>query len=141
MSSNNQHQHRSSSSESTSKAQLIQDRLKSFIGTEMFYQLPLFKTRFTDGVKYLSEVADCFWLITDTSVIAKSLINKSEFITIDFKRLSKAEQIESHTEAIILYSDGNDNLLEKHGYFVTDFPLDELRLFFVNDTLMLPSEY
>nr|WP_019038315.1 DUF6876 family protein [Psychroflexus tropicus] len=68
-------------------------------------------------------------------------MGKSEFITIDFKRLSKAEQIKSITEAVILYSDGNNNLLEKHGYFAMDFPLDELRLFFVNDTLMLPSEY
>ena len=44
-------------------------------------------------------------------------------------------------EAEIVYSDGNDNILEKHGYRATDFPLDELRLYFVNDTLMLPSEY
>ena len=44
-------------------------------------------------------------------------------------------------EAEIIYTDGNDNILEKHGYRATDFPLDELRLFFVNDTLMLPSEY
>jgi hypothetical protein len=141
MSSKNQHQHNSSTLKSTSKAQIIQERLKSFTGTEMFYQLPLFKTRFTDGVKYLSEVAECFWLVTDASVIAKSLKGKNEFITIDFKRLSKVEQIKSKTEAVILYTDGNNNLLEKHGYFVTDFPLDDLRLFFVNDTLMLPSEY
>ena len=26
-------------------------------------------------------------------------------------------------------------------YDLTDFPLDELRLFFVDDTLMLPNEY
>lgn len=124
-----------------SEAALIKEHLKSFTGTEMFYQLPLFKTRFTDGLKYLTEVANCFWLITDTSVIAKSLMGKSEFITIDFKRLSKAEQIESNTEAIILYTDGNNRVLEKHSYFATDFPLDELRLFSLNDTLMLPSEY
>jgi hypothetical protein len=31
--------------------------------------------------------------------------------------------------------------LEKHGYLATDFPLDELRLFFVDGTLMLPGEY
>ncbi|WP_346210695.1 DUF6876 family protein, partial [Gelidibacter algens] len=37
--------------------------------------------------------------------------------------------------------DGNDTVLEKQGYRATDFPLDELRLFFVNDTLMLPGEY
>ena len=125
------------------KAQIneIKEGLQHFHGTEMFYQIPLLRTRFTDGLKYLANVADCFWLITDTSVIAKSLMNRSEFITIDFKRLSEEKQDYSGYEAEIIYSDGNDNILEKQGYRATDFPLDELRLFFVNDTLMLPSEY
>lgn len=119
----------------------IREQLQYFYGTEMFYQIPLLKTRYTDGVKYLSEVAECFWLITDASVMAKSLKGRSEFITIDFKRLPDNKQEISGYEAEIIYSDGNNNILEKHGYYVTDFPLNELRLFFVNDTLMLPSEY
>jgi len=68
-------------------------------------------------------------------------MNQSEFITIDFKRLSEERQDFTGYEAEIIYTDGNDNISEKYGYRVTDFPLDELRLFFVNDTLMLPSEY
>ena len=119
----------------------IKEGLQHFHGTEMFYQIPLLRTRFTDGLKYLANVADCFWLITDTSVIAKSLMDRSRFITIDFKRLSGETQESTGYEAEIIYTDGNDNILEKHGYRVTDFPLDELRLYFVNDTLMLPSEY
>ena len=56
----------------TSKAQVneIKEGIQHFHGTEMFYQIPLLRTRFTDGLKYLANVADCFWLITDTSVIA-----------------------------------------------------------------------
>ncbi|MBA6154804.1 DUF6876 family protein [Gelidibacter maritimus] len=119
----------------------IKEGLQRFHGTEMFYQIPLLRTRFTDGLKYLAEVTDCFWLITDTSVIAKSLKNRSEFITIDFKRLPMEKQEVIGYEAVIIYTDGNDNILEKQGYRATDFPLDELRLYFVNDTLMLPSEY
>jgi hypothetical protein len=125
------------------KAQVyeIKEGLQHFHGTEMFYSIPLLQTRFTDGLKYLSEVAECFWLITDTSVIAKNLMNRSEFVTIDFRRLSKEKQDYTGFEAEIIYTDGNDNILEKHGYRVADFPLDELRLFFVNNTLILPSEY
>lgn len=119
----------------------LQETLQHFNGTEHFFQLPLIRTRFTDGIKYLANIAECFWLITDTSVIAKSLMDKSYFITIDFKRLSKKESVEQGCEAIITYGDGNDTVLETHRYNITDFPLDELRLFFVNDTLMLPSEY
>jgi len=123
------------------QANKIKEGLQHFHGTEMFYSIPLLRTRFTDGLKYLANVADCFWLITDTSVIAKSLMDRSEFITIDFRRLSAEKQESKGYEAEIIYTDGNDTVLEKHGYRVTDFPLDELRLFFVNDTLMLPSEY
>ena len=123
------------------QAHKIKAELQQFIGTETFFKIPLIGTRFTDGLKYLADEAHCFWLITDASVIAKSLSNRSHFITVDFKRLSEKEQFEMQCEAIIKYGDGNDTILETHRYHVTDFPLDELRLFFVNDTLMLPSEY
>ena len=119
----------------------IKEGLEHFYGSEMFFQIPLLQTRFTNGIKYLADVAECFWLVTDTSVIAKSLMKKSYFITIDFKRLNKEEQKKLRCEAIINYGDGNDNILETHRYMVTDFPLEELRLFFVDNTLMLPSEY
>jgi hypothetical protein len=119
----------------------ILKHLKHFTGTEMFYYIPILRTRFTDGLKYLANAADCYWLITDTSVIAKSLMNRSKWVTIDFKRMSAEKQDVTGYEAEIIYSDGNDNVLETHRYNTTDFPLDELRLFFVNDTLMLPSEY
>ncbi|SFR67078.1 hypothetical protein SAMN04488010_1849 [Maribacter stanieri] len=65
------------------KVKEIKERLQQFNGTEMFYQIPLTRTRFTEGLKYLSNVAECFWLITDASIIAKSLKDKSYFITID----------------------------------------------------------
>ena len=123
------------------KVNEIKEGLRHFHGTEMFFQIPILRTRFTNGIKYLAEVANCYWLITDTSVIAKSLMEKSQFITIDFKRLTDIEREKFGCEAIITYGDGNDLIFEKHRYNVTDFPLDELRLYFVNNTLMLPTEY
>tara|TARA_R110002073_G_scaffold527_3_gene4381 strand:- start:299 stop:679 length:381 start_codon:yes stop_codon:yes gene_type:complete len=123
------------------KVNKIKAELQHFNGSETFFNIPLIGTFFTNGLKYLSNEAKCFWLIVDTSVIAKSLLDKSYFITIDFKRLTEKEQKEKECEAIINYSDGNCNILETHRYNVTDFPLDELRLYFVDNTLMLPSEY
>jgi hypothetical protein len=119
----------------------IKAELQHFNGSETFYKIPLIGTRFTDGIKYLADNAECFWLVTDASVIAKSLMNKSYFVTVDFKRLSEKEREESQCEALINYSDGNGHIFETHKYHVTDFPLDELRLFFIDGTLMLPSEY
>ena len=123
------------------KSNTLRESLQQFCGTEQLYKLPLIRTRFTDGIHYLAEQAACFWLVTDASVIAKSLMDRSHFITIDFRRLPEMEREEKQCEALIHYSDGNGNIYETHRYHVTDFPLDELRLFFVNGTLMLPSEY
>lgn len=119
----------------------IEMELRCFTGTEMYYFIPLLGTRYTDGLKYLANAADCYWLITDVSVIAKSLKHRSRWVTIDFKKVPKAQRKSLGYEAEIIYSDGNDNILERQLYGITDFLMDELRLFFVNDTLMLPSEY
>ena len=119
----------------------LKEGLQHFHGSEMLYQIPLTGTRYTEGIKYLANAAECYWLITDASIMAKCLMKISSFITIDFKRLSQEKQDNSGYEAEIIYGDGNDNILEAHRYRVTDFPLDELRLFFVNNTLLLPGEY
>ena len=115
--------------------------LQHFHGSEMLYHIPLTDSRYTEGIKYLANVAECYWLITDASIMAKSLMKQSRFITIDFKRLSQEKQDYTAYEAEVIYGDGNDNILQSHRYRVTDFPLKELRLFYVNNTLMLPSEY
>jgi len=84
------------------KANKIKAQLQHFSGTEIFFKIPLIGTRSTDGLKYLANVAECFWLITDASVIAKKLSNRSSFITIDFKRLSEKEQFEKQCEATLI---------------------------------------
>ncbi|TXD83431.1 hypothetical protein ESY86_09650 [Subsaximicrobium wynnwilliamsii] len=123
------------------QANIILEGLKQFYGSDTYYEIPLIKTRYTCGIKYLAENANCYWLVSDASLMAKTLMTKTEFVTIDFKRLSRKKQDYTGHEAQLIYTDGNENVLECHGYSVSDFPLDELRLFFVNNMLMLPSEY
>ncbi len=121
--------------------QELKARLAAFSGTESFYKIPLLNTVITDGIQYLANKANCFWLVTDASVVAKSLMNRSSFITVDFKKLSTKKQKVLGYAAVIEYSDGNDTILETQKYHLTDFPLETIRLFFTNNTLMLPSEY
>jgi len=123
------------------EVQELRNNLAAFCGTESFYKIPLLNTVITDGIQYLADKANCFWLVTDASVIAKSLMDRSPFVTVDFKKLSPEMQEALGYAAIIEYSDGNDTILETHKYQITDFPLAEIRLFFTNNTLMLPSEY
>ena len=123
------------------KPKEILEGLQHFRGSEICYQIPLTMTRFTEGLKYLAYTAECYWLITDVSIFAKSLLEQSRFITIVFKRLPEEKQDYSGYEAELVYSDGDNNILETHRYHVTDFPLEELPLYFVGNTLMPPNEY
>ncbi|MEZ7494344.1 hypothetical protein QO206_02525 [Leeuwenhoekiella aequorea] len=125
---------------STQSNQII-EQLHRFCGSETIYTIPMFKTRYTEGVKYLAEAANCYWLVTDVMVMAKTLRKKSAFLVIYFNRLSEELQQKQNTEAQITYGDGNGTIPYQQDYKFSDLPLDELRLFFVQDTLMLPGEY
>ena len=117
------------------------EQLQGFCGSTTCYKISLVQAHYTEGIKYLADHAQCHWLITDAAVVCKSLKNKSNFIVILFKRNSTSVQERTHKEAKITYANGNGIILYEQEYEFTDFPLDELRLFFVDDMLMLPNEY
>ena len=125
----------------SAQSKQLLEQLQGFCGSTTCFKIPLVKARYTEGVKYLAEQAQCHWLVTDTAVVCKSLKNKSTFIVILFKRNSTSVQERTHKEAKITYANGNGIILYEQEYEFTDFPLDELRLFFVDDMLMLPNEY
>ena len=121
--------------------QHLKEQLNQFCGSQQIFTLPLCRTRYTEGIQFLAQSANAFWLLTDASVMGKSLRDKSRFITIDFKRYSPSE-VETHGyDAVITYTDGNGTVLTFQQYHFTDFPLEQIRLFFVDNTLLLPSEY
>ena len=117
------------------------ETLNGFCGSETAYTIPMFNIQYTEGVKYLADTAKCYWLLTDAAVITKRIKPKSSFLVVYFKRFSKELQERLHKEAQITYADGNGTILLQQDYEYTDFPLDELRLFCVEDMLMLPNEY
>ena len=121
------------------KTNEIQQHLNEFNGSSSIYKIGLIGTLYTEGIKYLASAAECHWLVTDVSVMGKSLMEKSYFVTVDFKKHLANKPNEP--VATITYGDGNNNILQQQTYGYTDFPLEKLRLFFVNNTLMLPSEY
>ncbi|GMN11356.1 hypothetical protein MTsPCn9_10370 [Croceitalea sp. MTPC9] len=119
----------------------LSDQLRRFHGSAQFYRLPICGTLYTEGIQFLASTANAYWLLTDASIMGKSLMEKSYFITVDFKRLTEAEKEEIGYDATIQYSDGNGLVFTTQKYHINDFPLDKLRLYFVDNTLLLPSEY
>lgn len=114
----------------------LQSELKQFTGSEQVFYNPLFpKFRYTDGIKYLAQEAKCYWLL---DYIFSNQHNKALRETpFQVWKLSVAED---HT-ATVTVEDGNDNKVKNFKIEFTDFPLERIDLWFIEGTLILPSEY
>jgi len=110
--------------------------LEMFTGTEQWYRCQLTGLLYTDGIHYLIE-NNAAWLVTDSLVNIKHLkqLKGEDFLTVKFKLNEDKES------GVYTIDDGNGNILFSHDIEYTDFPLDEIKMFFANGVLMLPSEY
>lgn len=112
--------------------------LPRFTGTDYWYKHELSKLTYTDGVKYLAEIAQCYWLIDIVGSLyfhPDKLMEKEDFLGI------KLVVNESDNSAVFTADDGNGNILYTQNIPFTDFPLTNIKLFCANDVLLLPSEY
>ena len=90
---------------------------------------------FTDGVKYLADKAGSYWLLDEIALAQRfqKAVAKEEF--------QLWHLIVNGNTADLVCEDGNGRkVYAKHIPF-TDFPLDEVKLYFTNNTILLPSEY
>ena len=119
------------------KATFDPSQLAQFIGTTQYYRiLPTFVV--TDGVKYLMEQAECYWLAQLYGLHLVDIdFNREQFTVLKLKRRGEG--------ARIFIEDGNGNTLSYQGLDYTDFPMDEITLFATWSgefwVAMLPSEY
>lgn len=118
------------------KEQLL-DNLSQFTGTTQYYRvLPTFVV--TDGVKYLMNEAECYWLADLYGLhLVDISFNDEPFTVLKLKRVGEG--------ARIVIENGTGKTLSHQGLHFTDFPLDEITLFasWSSDywVCMLPSEY
>lgn len=90
----------------------------------------------TDGTKYLSEKAHCFWLI---DAIASHLPKHFH----DYFCVASLNV--NGTSAVLKIDDGNGNVYATQNIEYTDFPLNEIKLYCSFDgeywVIMLRTEY
>jgi hypothetical protein len=105
--------------------------LSNFFGSENFYRY-MGGAIFTDGIKFLMDNG-AHWLCSDAMIACKMepKLRGQEFISI------KAKVKDS--KAVVIYDDGNGNVLFRQKYDGTDLPCD-LDFYFENGTMMLTSE-
>ena len=105
-------------------------------GTEKYYRISRMHL-LTDGTKYLSEQAGCFWLI---DAIVSHLI---EIGTAEWHVVVKTSV--KRTKAVMVYEDVNGNDLARQEISYTDLPIEHIPLYACWDgehwVIMLPSEY
>ena len=114
-------------------AKQLEINLAQFIGTENYYKFNFFlrDAVMTDGAKYLADKAGCYWLYDILcSVQHLPKVRREEFQVLRFNKAKKLVTVE----------DGNYNILYSQVILSTDFPLDEIMLYFTNNVLLLPSE-
>jgi hypothetical protein len=121
----------------TLTATQLQQQLAQFTGTESFYKiLPLFVV--TDGVKYLMEAANCYWLMQLYGLHLVDIDFNDEPFTV--LKLTRKKQ-----GAIVRIEDGNGGVLVEQKIDYTDFVLDSITLYASwaekHWVCMLTSEY
>lgn len=112
--------------------------LQQFSGSESIYRHGLIRTvLYTDGIHYVAENAGAYWLIDEIALAQR--FNKKIAVE-EFQLWTLTVNLEDHT-AVLTCDDGNNNVVFRKEILFTDFPLPAIKLYFINNTICLPSEY
>ena len=108
-----------------------------FTGTETWHRHALVRSvQFTDGAKYVADAGEAYWLLDEIAFAQKSrkAVARERF---QHWKLTVADD----RTARLVCEDGNGRRVFTKRIAFTDFPLPEVRFFFENDTILLPSEH
>lgn len=111
--------------------------LSQFTGTEEYYRYGLKgEILLTQGAKYVADSAGAYWLMDEICLAQR------------FNKLVLAEEFQlwilsvaANKTAKLKCDDGNGRIVYTKHISFTDFPVIELKLYYVNSVIMLPSEY
>lgn len=117
---------------------LTKTDLNRFTGSEIFYRHPL-GVIYTEGIKYLAQNARAYWLIDIIASYQGNVrITQDPMLQeIQFWKL----KVSQNNSAILTCERDTDDVVITQKIEFTDFPLDEVKIYLSNKTLLLPSEY
>jgi hypothetical protein len=116
---------------------LTEADLRQFTGSECWYRHGLVRhILFTDGAKYLADRAGAYWLL-DTIALAQKSHARVAAEAFQLWRL----KVHADQTATLTCEDGNGQPVHTEPLAFTDFPLPEIKLYYTDRTILLPSEY
>lgn len=114
----------------------IKLELSQFSGTSQYFQHPFGQLLYTDGVQYLAQECNAYWLldvICSYRLVKK--IREEDFLVHKLK-----VNLGTRT-AVYSIEDGNNHVLTVQNIEFTDFPLSEISIFQSANVMYLPSEH
>ena len=129
---------------------VLQQSLKQFTGTDNYYK-HLLGLHYTDGIQYLAEKAQCYWLIDviashqTKQLLADEMLSNFQLWLLVVGDSHEFIKPQPHHQAVITCWRDTPNVGIKppvrQDIDFTDFPLSEIKLFLVQGVLILPGEY
>ena len=111
----------------------LKQELALFTGSENYYRHWL-NFNFTDGVKYLADKVECYWLLDAIG----SYQDKVKDVPFQIWTL----KVNADKSAVLeMNEDTNQPIIIRQEIQYTDFTLEEIKLYFIDGVLLLPSEY
>jgi hypothetical protein len=115
---------------------LTKSDLFHFTGSETWYRHGLVRDiLYTDGAQYVAEKGGAYWLLDEIAFAQKT----EEVVAREPFQLWKLKV--KDCRGTLTCEDGNCQAIYTKAIEFTDFPLDEIALYFTNKTILLPSEY
>ena len=87
-------------------------------------------------MQYVAETAGAYWLV-DEIAFAQTV----PAVAAEGFQHWKLTVDTAKSNAVLTCDDGNDHVVFTKEITFTDFPLDEIRFYFTDNTILLPSEY
>ena len=121
----------------TKTEKLSEEHLRQFTGSESWYRHGINRNVvFTDGAKYVADQGGAYWLL-DAIAISQRYEKK---VAAEGFQVWKLKVNDDRTASLVC-DDGNDNIVYTQHIEYTDFPIEEIKFYFTDNTILLPSEY
>lgn len=111
--------------------------LAQFIGTEHWYRHNLNrKVTYTDGARHVAQAGGAYWLLDE---LALAQAYQKEVAAEPFQKWTL--KVREDDTATLTCEDGDLQVVFTKELTFTDFPLDEISFFVIDNVILLTSEY
>ena len=104
-----------------------------FTGTDTWFRHAIARqVTYTEGAKYVAETAGAYWLLDKIAIVGPTIPEEFQVWKLEVGDRLKGE---------IIVEDGDGHVVHREGLAFTDFPEPGITLWFVDNVILLPSEY